>query len=744
MEYANVIVDISHEKLDKIFQYRIPEHMKSTLQTGMQVTFPFGNGNRPMKGYVVGFAETPDYPPERVKELTGVAEGGVRAESQLIAMASWMRNMYGSTMNQALKTVLPVKQQVAEKREVTLRLHVSSEQGKKLLEEALHKNYRAKARLLAALLDHGGSLDKREAMDRYQITTPVIKKFEEDGVLLQETKTRYRNPFEGHFQRMQEHPPLTMEQQQVVDGIWQEYEQGIHKTYLLQGVTGSGKTEVYMELISRVIAKGKQAIVLIPEIALTIQTVRRFYERFGDRVSVMHSRLSEGEKYDQFVRAKEGRIDVMIGPRSALFTPFSQIGVMIIDEEHEGAYKSETVPRYDAREAAIYRASLSGASVILGSATPSLESSYRARKGMYGWYRLDHRIGTAMLPEVSVVDLREELKAGNRSIFSRRLYSAMDDRLKKREQIMLFLNRRGLSGFVSCRSCGKAVRCPHCDVTLSLHQDGWLRCHYCGYQIRMPEQCPSCGSPYISGFRAGTQQMEREVKKYFPGARVLRMDYDTTRTKESYEKILTAFGKGEADVLVGTQMIVKGHDFPNVTLVGVIAADISLYAPDYRASERTFQLLTQAVGRAGRGKKAGEAVIQTYMPEHYSIETAAKQDYEAFYRQEISYRSLMGYPPVENMMGIYLSSEAPELLEQQAELIGERIRAAGRQQLQMIGPADAALAKKNDRYRKVIYIKHRDTEQLLYIKEQLEQQIEKETVWEKVRIQFDLNPFQAY
>lgn len=349
-----------------------------------------------------------------------------------------------------------------------------------------------------------------------------------------------------------------------------------------------------------------------------------------------------------------------------------------------------------------------------------------------------------MLPEVSVVDLREELKAGNRSIFSRRLYSAMDDRLKKREQIMLFLNRRGLSGFVSCRSCGKAVRCPHCDVTLSLHQDGWLRCHYCGYQIRMPEQCPSCGSPYISGFRAGTQQIEREVKKYFPGARVLRMDYDTTRTKESYEKILTAFGKGEADVLVGTQMIVKGHDFPNVTLVGVIAADISLYAPDYRASERTFQLLTQAVGRAGRGKKAGEAVIQTYMPEHYSIETAAKQDYEAFYRQEISYRSLMGYPPVENMMGIYLSCEAPELLEQQAEVIGERIRAAGRQQLQMIGPADAAVAKKNDRYRKVIYIKHRDTEQLLYIKEQLEQQIEKETVWEKVRIQFDLNPFQAY
>ncbi len=744
MEYANVIVDISHEKLDKIFQYRVPEELKDKLQTGMQVMFPFGNGNRPMKGYVIGFAETPDYPPERIKSLGGIVEGGVRAESQLIVMAAWMRNMYGSTMNQALKTVLPVKQQVTEKREVTLRLQVSSEQAKALLEEALHKNYRAKARLLAALLDHGGVLDKREAADRYQITTPVIKKFEEDGILRQETKTRYRNPFEGHFQKKWEHPTLTVEQRQVVDGIWGEYEQGVRKTYLLQGVTGSGKTEVYMELISRAIAEGKQAIVLIPEIALTFQTVRRFYERFGDRVSVMHSRLSDGERYDQFVRAKEGHIDVMIGPRSALFTPFSQIGVIIIDEEHEGAYKSETVPRYDAREAAIYRASLCGASVILGSATPSLESSYRARKGTYGWYHLDHRIGSAVLPEVSVVDLREELKAGNRSIFSRRLYSAMDDRLKKGEQMMLFLNRRGLSGFVSCRSCGKAVRCPHCDVTLSLHQDGWLRCHYCGYQIRMPEHCPSCGSPYISGFRAGTQQIEREVKKYFPGTRVLRMDYDTTRTRESYEKILSAFGKGEADVLVGTQMIVKGHDFPNVTLVGVIAADISLYAPDYRASERTFQLLTQAVGRAGRGKKAGEAVIQTYMPDHYSIETAAKQDYEAFYRQEIPYRSLMGYPPVENMLGIYLSCEDQELVEQQAELLKKWIGMADSQDLQVIGPADAALAKKNDRYRKVIYIKHRDTEQLLYIKEQLEQQMEKEPVWDKVRVQFDLNPFQAY
>ncbi len=555
---------------------------------------------------------------------------------------------------------------------------------------------------------------------------------------------QYRNPFAGKFEQTGIQRTLTEEQKNAVDGIWDEYAQGIRKTYLLEGVTGSGKTEVYMELISRVIAEGKQAIVLIPEIALTFQTVRRFYERFGDRVSVMHSRLSEGERYDQFLRAKAGEIDVMIGPRSALFTPFSQIGVMIIDEEHEGAYKSETVPRYDAREVAAVRAKKHGASLILGSATPSVETSRRAREGKFGWYRLTSRIGQAILPEVSVVDLREELRDGNRSIFSRRLLSAMDDRLKKRQQTMLFLNRRGLSGFVSCRSCGKSIRCPHCDVTLSLHKDGSLRCHYCGYRIPMPKNCPSCGSPYISGFRAGTQQIEREVHRLFPQARVLRMDYDTTRTRESYEQILSAFGNGQADILVGTQMIVKGHDFPDVTLVGIVAADISLYASDYRAAERTFQLLTQAVGRAGRGSKAGEAVIQTYMPEHYSIQTAAKQDYDAFYEQEILYRELMGYPPVDEMLGIYLSGKDLEKLESCAEQLAEWICNAHVEGLCLIGPADAALARKNDSYRKVIYMKHEKKIILLKIKKLLEQQIAGTDNWNDIFIQFDYNPLQAY
>ena len=743
MDFVNVIVDISHEKVDRVFQYRIPEHLKSRLQAGMQVRIPFGRGNRLTKGYVVGFSEKPDYPPEKIKELAGIVEGSVKAESQLIALAAWMRERYGSTMNQALKTVLPVKQKTRQKQSRKLVRSISVLEGGQLLEEYRRKKYQAKARLLEALLQNE-ELDYEEAVKSLKLSAAVIKGFEDKGIVRVESRTLYRNPFADHFTKKEKEVLLNREQAEAVEGIWADHQSGIRKTSLLHGVTGSGKTEVYMELIARVIREGKQAILLIPEIALTFQTVRRFYERFGDRVSVMHSRLSGGERYDQFMRAQNGEIDVMIGPRSALFTPFSKIGMIIIDEEHEGSYKSETVPRYHAVDAARFRARMCGASVVLGSATPSVDSYDRACSGRYGLYRLTGRYGDAKLPGVAVVDLRTELKEGNRSIFSRKLRAAMEDRLRRGQQTMLFLNRRGLSGFVSCRSCGTAIRCPHCDVALSLHNDGRLRCHYCGYETGMPPLCPSCGSRYISGFRAGTQQIEREVQKLFPQARVLRMDYDTTRTKESYEQILTAFGRGEADILVGTQMIVKGHDFPNVTLVGILAADISLYASDYRSSERTFQLLTQAVGRAGRGRQAGEAVIQTYVPEHYSIRMAARQDYEGFYRQEILYRRMMGYPPAAFMLGIYLSGSEEEFLEKQAERLGNAIQRLCTEGLVVIGPAVAALSRKKDMYRMVIYLKHMKETVLLHVKNQIERILEQEAVWNKIYIQFDYNPLNAY
>ena len=488
-----------------------------------------------------------------------------------------------------------------------------------------------------------------------------------------------------------------------MDTIIADYDNGDYKTYLLHGVTGSGKTEVYLEAIEHVLNKGRQVIVLIPEIALTFQTVQRFYHRFGDKVSIMNSRMSKGERYDQFLRAQRGDISVMIGPRSALFTPFSNIGLIVIDEEHEGAYKSETVPRYHAREVACHIAKEAGASVILGSATPSMESYYAAMNGHIELIKLGSRAGSGKLPAVDIVDLREELRLGNRTIFSNRLRELMSERLAKHEQIMLFLNKRGVAGFISCRSCGKVMKCPHCDVSLTEHADGRLMCHYCGYTTPKITACPSCGSRYVSGFRAGTEGVEAQVKKTFPQARVLRMDMDTTRGKDGHEKILSEFANGNADILIGTQMIVKGHDFPNVTLMGVLAADMSLYASDYRASERTFQLLTQAAGRAGRAEKSGNVVIQTYTPEHFSIVSAANQDYNAFYEQEIAYRKLCGYPPADNLMKIMLSSSDEMLLTKSAAwvkaFVDNSCKAKG---LMCIGPADAPIYKIKDVYSKIM------------------------------------------
>ena len=435
----------------------------------------------------------------------------------------------------------------------------------------------------------------------------------------------------------------------------------------------------------------------------------------------------------------------MIGPRSALFTPFPSLGLIVIDEEHEAAYKSEQVPRYHARETAIERASLEGASVVLGSATPSMEAFYRCELGEYTLLELKRRTAKAELPEVYTVDMREELQKGNRSILSDRLHELMEDRLKKKEQIILFLNRRGYAGFLSCRSCGYVVKCPHCDVSLAAHNNGKMVCHYCGYEETVAKKCPSCGSPHIGGFRAGTQQIEELVKKEFSQARVLRMDLDTTRSKEGHEKILSAFANEEADILVGTQMIVKGHDFPNVTLVGVLAADMSLYSDDFRSAERTFELLTQAAGRAGRGAKKGEVVIQTYSPEHYSIQTAARQDYQAFYTEEMNYRELMGYPPAEHLMAVLVACEDEALLEKGMHYLKlYAMRITKNRKVQVIGPAAPAVGKVKDVYRKVLYLKQESYEILIEMKDKMEQYIELNRGFAKMRIQFDFDPMSGF
>lgn len=741
--YANIIIDITHEKLDKIFQYAVPSRLEGALAAGCEVEVPFGKGNRLTKGYVIGFAEQCDYDPAKIKEIQDISQKGIAIEGKLVALAAWMKDHYGGTMIQALKMVLPIRQQEKEKVKKKLRLLLDETEGREKLEYYLHKNQRARARLLAALLDDP-VLDYELVNKKLNIPLSVVRALEEQGVAALESERVYRNAVK-HREEAPKPITFTEEQQYAVDRFWEDYEKGRYGTYLIHGVTGSGKTEVYIEMIRRVVLRGRQAIMLIPEIALTFQTVMRFYRCFGDRVSIMHSRLSVGERYDQMTRAKEGNIDVMIGPRSALFTPFPNLGLVVIDEEHENTYKSEQVPRFHARETAIARAEMEQASVVLGSATPSLEAMYRARAGSYRLLELKNRSGQQELAQVHTVDLRKELKDGNRSILSIRLQELMEDRLEKKEQIMLFLNRRGYAGFVSCRECGYVAKCPHCDVSLSSHRNKKLVCHYCGYEEEKSDTCPECGSRHIGEFRAGTQQIEDIVKARFSEARVLRMDMDTTREKDGHEKILAAFANEEADVLVGTQMIVKGHDFPNVTLVGILAADMSLYADDYRAGERTFQLLAQAAGRAGRGQKKGEAVIQTYSPQHYAIVTAAAQDYGAFYEEEIRYRELMGYPPVENLLAVLVSCRDEALLETGCRYLRKyALRVKGREQVELIGPASPGIGKINDIYRKVLYLKTKRYDTLVTMKNRLEQYIEVNAGFNTMRIQFDFNPMQVF
>ncbi len=771
MRYADIIIDISHSRLDQTFSYRVPEALLGTLEPGNVVEVPFGKGDRTRKGYVLRLSDHTSCPPERLKEILRVETDLAGGESRLISLALWMRDYYGSSTVQALRTVLPFRQKAPAKKKRQLVLTLPEEEARLLLEEYKRKHRTARARLLEALLEQP-VLPQEIVTGSLKVTAAVWKPMEEQGILRLETERIYRTPAvlqslraereeesgleaprapgaPPESEKAREEKPqsdrvsafqLNEEQQSVVDVIRGEWDREIAGRYLIHGVTGSGKTAVYMELIAWALDRGQQAILLIPEISLTYQNVIRFYRRFGDRISILHSRLSPAERYDQFQRAKEGDIDVMIGPRSALFTPFQNLGIIIIDEEHEPSYRSETVPRYHARETAAKRAALEGARLVLGSATPSLEAYYGAQRGEYRLLTLDHRALGGELPQVHTVDLRRELQEGNRSILSRLLYEKLERCLARGKQAMLFLNRRGYAGFVSCRSCGHVVKCPHCDISLSLHRNGKMVCHYCGYEERTEQKCPKCGSPFIGGFKAGTQQIEEIVGKAFPQAKILRMDADTTRGKEGHAEILRAFGKQEADILIGTQMIVKGHDFPAVTLVGILAADLSLHVEDYRAAERTFQLLTQAAGRAGRGREPGEVVIQTYSPDHYAVACAASQQYKPFFDQEMMFRRLAGYPPAGGMMAVHCSGPDREKLETATAYLGKFVRQVSeRYGAMVIGPSDEPVARINDVYRRALYVKQEDTGKLIAVKNVTEQYIEINEGFREIRIQFEMN-----
>ena len=710
---------------------------------GAMVIIPFGSGNRELKGYIIGLSGEAKFDVERTKAIKEIVKQGVVAESHLLSLAYWIKENYGSTMNDAIKAVLPVRREIKKKVSKTVYPCQTRSELEKTMQEFAKKHNQARVRVLQALLnqeDFEQGIPYERLKQEAGTTMAVLHGLEEKEIVSVTEERQYRNPVMRAGERDQQ-PVLNDQQRRIVDTVTGDYRQGIRKTYLIHGVTGSGKTEVYMGIIEKVIAEHKQVIVLIPEIALTFQTVSRFYRRFGERVSVMHSRLSQGEKFDQFERAKAGEIDIMIGPRSALFTPFEHLGLIVIDEEHETSYQSEMPPKYHAREVAVHRASMVGASVILGSATPSLESYYRAQKGRYTLFTLTKRAGGASLPKVWVTDLREELERKNRSIFGGKLMELMQDRLAKKEQTILFLNRRGYAGSVSCRKCGEVIKCPHCSVSMTAHMRygrlEHLVCHYCGYQATMPALCPKCRSRYIGTFGIGTQKVEQLVRERFPQARVLRMDADTTTGKEGHEKILRDFAAGSADILIGTQMIVKGHDFPNVTLVGILAADLSLNVGDFRAAERTYQLLAQAAGRAGRGEKPGDVVLQTYQPEHYSIVSAAKQDYLGFYEQELIQRQILHYPPVSNILGVLVLSEQRGHAQELADRLAEQMRRY--EQVVILGPAPASLSKAKDVYRYVIYAKCADYRILRQIKNGLEQYMKAQETYRDCRLQFDFN-----
>lgn len=713
MIYAGVIVDISHEKLDKIFQYSVPEDIASVISIGNKVNIPFGAGHR--TGYVVNLSNTPEIAPDKIRPLDGIVKSSTTIDERMIKLAYWMKTNYGSTINQALKTVIPVKEKVKQVNNRTVRLLISPREALSLSEE--YRTSKRKQSEILKFLSDNPVCDYRKVTQQMGQVRQSLTALSDAGLIEIDTQRVFRNELEA-AEDFRNVTSLNQEQQVVCNGIIKDYDNNDMTPCLIKGVTGSGKTEVYMEIIQHVLSKGREVIVLIPEISLTYQTIMRFYAKFGNVVSVINSRLSKGEKYDRFELAAQGRIKIMVGPRSALFTPFNNLGAVIIDEEHESAYQSETIPRYHARETAIELARMTGAKVIMGSATPSLETFNRCKSGIYKLYRLDNRAGNATIPDVDVVDLRDEMKKGNRTMFSTKLKSLMQEKLDAGEQIMLFLNRRGYQGFINCRECGNVIQCPHCDVSLTLHGRNRLVCHYCGYETVFNHICPKCGSKYIGAFKAGTEKVEEETRKIFPHASVLRMDLDTTSGKEGHRNILEKFASHEADILIGTQMIVKGHDFADVTLVGILLADMSLYCSDYRAAEITFDLLTQAAGRAGRGDRKGNVVIQTYDPEHYSIVHAAGQDYDAFYDEEMGYRELMGYPPSNHMMAVRISCADADLATKLSDELYKLTSVDDK--VNIIGPADAAVYKINDIYNRVIYYKCRDYALLIQIKDIIE------------------------
>ena len=666
MAFCQVIVDIAHEDVDRVFTYRVPEGMK--LCPGMRVHVPFGRVRR-VEGVVVAMAEACDLPPERVRDVTDVLEDYPAVLPGLLRLAMRIRESSFCTLAQALRLMFPAQmrgERIRNKTREVVVLTCDRTIGAQLV--ASQARAPKRAQVLATLLESESDETPVEALRQKlgECRQPLMALCKMGFARIEEREA-LRSPY-GAMERLAgQDPTLTAQQEQVLSALLPAVEAG-KGAFLLYGVTGSGKTEVFIRAVRRCAQLGRTAIVLVPEIALTPQMVMWFRSRFGEDAAVLHSRLSPGERYDEWRRIRRGDVRVVIGARSAIFAPLEHVGLIIIDEEHEQSYIADSTPRYDAREVARWRCEDEGAALLLASATPSMRSFAMAGRGDLTLLEMPRRVANRPLPQVHVVDMREELRAGNRSVFSGALLTGLTRCLDEGHQAILFVNRRGYSTFVSCRSCGYTVTCSQCDVSMTYHSaENVLRCHYCGQEMPVPRTCPECGSPYIKYFGVGTQRVEEEVRKFFPDVPVLRMDNDTTRTKDAHAQLLARFRSGEARVLVGTQMIAKGLDFPEVTMVGIIAADAMLKLPDYRSAERTFQLLTQVAGRAGRAEHPGEVFLQTYDPENYAIEAASRQDYRAFYEEEMMRRRRALYPPYTLLARLLYEADRAEDAQAAAE-----------------------------------------------------------------------------
>ena len=702
---AQVILSTIHSEIDRIFDYEIPFLLLDKVSLGIRVKVPFGAKNSKIEGYVVGIKENADIPMGKVKYVAEVIDEFPVFSAKDISLAYWMREKYYTTLTQCLQAIMPQGMNLKNS-EKLLFLNKKGDELEEIKDKMRLREKSAMQLLVIEFIELYGENTASFIQKSLKISSSPINTLIKHEILGEKIAKKRKELKYSNYEKKTA-LNLTDEQQTAFNTVMDK-----GKPVLIHGVTGSGKTEIYLQAIEKVIAKGKQAIVLVPEISLTPQLFERFFSYFSDKVALSHSRMSAGERYEVWQRAKNKEISVVIGARSAIFMPFDNLGIIVIDEEHENTYKSDTTPKYDAREVAEYKAKQYEAIMVYGSATPSLKTYYRAEIGEIRMTKLNKRAKGQAMPEVKVVDMRDELVRGNRTIFSDALCEAIEKRLQEKEQVMLFINRRGFSTFVSCRKCGEVVTCDRCNVSYTYHAaNSNLMCHYCGSKREMPKKCPKCSSKYIKFFGAGTQKVEEETRKMFPKARTLRMDMDTTTKKLSHKSILDSFRRGDADILIGTQMIAKGHDFSNVTLVGIVAADLSLNMGDYRCGENTYQLITQVAGRAGRDEKKGEVIIQTYAPENYIIQLAAKCSYDEFYFKEIQERELMKYPPFENLFTVLIMGKNEKDVIEQINCL-KNIMTKNNTVFSILGPSPAVISKIKDEYRWRIFIKGENEDDL--------------------------------